>query len=800
MKKILVLIAIVFAAMQLTAANVDLVSAQQSAQRFLMSQTAKGRFMTSAPTVKWTHEVKTSSNATLAAYYFVNIDCGYVIVSGDDRAKTVLAYGDGSLSSLNDLPEAVQYFLDIYQKQMEYLQAHPGLVVKKIANTRGVSVEPMLQTAWAQDKPYNKQCPKVGNNNYCKVGCTAVALAQVMRFWEYPTTSPALPAYKCEDSGINVSALPEYTFDWDNMYDTYYGVDLDRLPQVNEDAIAYLMRYVGQAEHVDYNTDKTGTRNPEILTAINTFGFDEGANIVKKCDSPDTQEELSQGAYTEEEYYNDEEWAEAIQAELRAGRPLIYCAYDMSSDSTGLGGHAFNVDGYNAETDMYHVNFGMNPSLNTYYALNAFSTDGWMIVYDFWPIFFGGVQPPGLSTDPRILVSTQDVAMECYAGETATDTITVNGQYLTEGISVALNDENDVFSINVTSIALEDAGNASIVVTYAPQAVGTHTATITLSSEGAAEKVVHLVGTATSAPLVVYDPVMLPADESKITATSFRADWTDQTVPENVASYTLEVKEKPGAGGVLVDVDWSTASGNAEDYLPEGWTVGDYSIFFDEGGIAITSDSYIKTDVLDLAGCDKVTIVMRAKNYSPWFNSTITVKTSIDQKYLELTSDYTDYTIVLNCAENDQVEFFANAYYPTIQAIKIYAGEVTAPQMRATEEGDASSRIITGITDKFYTVNGLTANGTFRYKVKAVYNDGTESAWSNVEEVTLVGPAYSIGDVNHDGHVNITDVTSLIDYLLGDITAAPAEADVNGEGGVTITDMTALIDLLLGSN
>jgi hypothetical protein len=365
---------------------------------------------------------------------------------------------------------------------------------------------------------------------------------------------------------------------------------------------------------------------------------------------------------------------------------------------------------------------------------------------------------------------------------------------------VALNDENGVFSINVTSIALDDAGNASIVVTYAPQAVGTHTATITLSSEGAADKVVHLVGTATSAPLVVYDPVMLPADESKITATSFRADWTDQTVPENVASYTLEVKEKPGAGGVLVDVDWSTASGNAEDYLPEGWTVGDYSIFFDEGGIAITSESYIKTDVLDLAGCDKVTIVMRAKNYSPWFNSTITVKTSIDQKYLELTSDYTDYTIVLNCAENDQVEFYANAYYPTIQAIKIYAGEVTAPQMRATEEGDASSRIITGITDKFYTVNDLNANGTFRYKVKAVYNDGTESAWSNVEEVTLVGPAYSIGDVNHDGNVNITDVTALIDYLLGDITAAPAEADVNGEGGVTITDMTALIDLLLGSN
>ena len=63
MKKILVLIAIVFAAMQLTAATVDLATAQQSAQRFLMGKAVNGRFMTSAPAVKWTHEVKNSSNA-----------------------------------------------------------------------------------------------------------------------------------------------------------------------------------------------------------------------------------------------------------------------------------------------------------------------------------------------------------------------------------------------------------------------------------------------------------------------------------------------------------------------------------------------------------------------------------------------------------------------------------------------------------------------------------------------------------------------------------------------------------------
>ena len=58
-------------------------------------------------------------------------------------------------------------------------------------------------------------------------------------------------------------------------------------------------------------------------------------------------------------------------------------------------------------------------------------------------------------------------------------------------------------------------------MTYAPQAVGTHNATITLSSEGAADKVITLKGVATNAPLVVYDPVMLPAAENYITLTSF---------------------------------------------------------------------------------------------------------------------------------------------------------------------------------------------------------------------------------------------------------------------------------------
>ena len=149
-KKILLFAALVLASLQLTAANVDLATAQQSAQRFLMSQTAKGRFMSSAPTIKWTHEVRNSSDLTKVAFYIVNTDNGYVIVSGDDRGREVLAYSDSPLETLNDLPEAVEYFLDIYQKQIEYLQAHPGLMVQKPINRGGISVPALLTSAWSQ--------------------------------------------------------------------------------------------------------------------------------------------------------------------------------------------------------------------------------------------------------------------------------------------------------------------------------------------------------------------------------------------------------------------------------------------------------------------------------------------------------------------------------------------------------------------------------------------------------------------------------------------------------------------------
>ena len=58
------------------------------------------------------------------------------------------------------------------------------------------------------------------------------------------------------------------------------------------------------------------------------------------------------------------------------------------------------------------------------------------------------------------------------------------------------------------------------------------------------------------------------------------------------------------------------------------------------------------------------------------------------------------------------------------------------------------------------------------------------------------------GDVTGDGIINVEDVTTLIDYLLGATSGSFTEgnADVNGNGIINVEDVTSLIDLLLGGN
>ena len=60
-------------------------------------------------------------------------------------------------------------------------------------------------------------------------------------------------------------------------------------------------------------------------------------------------------------------------------------------------------------------------------------------------------------------------------------------------------------------------------------------------------------------------------------------------------------------------------------------------------------------------------------------------------------------------------------------------------------------------------------------------------------------PDFIKGDVNRDGKVNVSDVTALINMILGVITKDEETADVNKDGKINVSDVTALVNIILGT-
>ena len=417
----------------------------------------------------------------------------------------------------------------------------------------------------------------------------------------------------------------------------------------------------------------------------------------------------------------------------------------------------------------------------------------------------------GSATNPVISVSTNNLDLgDVMLTTTGTATFNVMGGALTGDVTLTLNDANGVFAVSPTVISAAEASTGmAVTVTLEPTALQNYSGTVTLSSPGAQDVVVNLTG---RGALLTYSPVMEPADYNYVHLTQFRADWTDMTPAENVASYTLEVSLKPVIE-LLETADFSNVpdaltedgqglidiSDSYQDYLPYGWTGTSYLGAYNNA-LLLAYEGTIKSPTYDLTGYGKITAVVKVASYY-YSNSSITVSTSVDSKELTLDNSMSEYVVVLDCADADAVILTSVENYTSVKMVTIYAGDLTALDLTSPfETGDDTYRLITGITGKSYVVRDLMAGGNFVYKVKAQYIDGTESTWSNKQEVYLIEnmPPHVVGDVNHDGSVSIADVTALIDYLLGGgADYCTICADVNGDDNVSIADVTALIDILL---
>ncbi len=792
MRKLFLLVTLLMTVIQVSAADVSLATAQAKAVNYLQNM-AKDKRLAALPAngVKLLHIESNSTRAAQAVYYIFNSDRGFVIVSGDDRAQTILAHGDRPLD-LKRMPDNMKFWLGTYKKQLEYLQAHPGLAVdqpKLSINLNAGKVEPLLTAEWDQSAPYYNHCPTY-NGSLCLTGCPATSLSMVFYYWKYPTDpTPEVEGYTNSSYGFQVEPLPSITFDWDNMLDKYTG----SYTTAQADAVAWLMRYVGQEEQMDYTPSASGAMGEDILRAVKFFGYDEEmAHLEYKTRTDDYGTDTAT-------YYNDDEWAALLQNELYEGRPVVYCGYDYSS-WYGWSGHAFNVDGYNPSDNTYHVNWGWSGDGNGDFVLNAFSSGG--MTFDIEQQMIMGIQPPVLG--PGIKVNTSKLDMNAYVEKTATATFTVKGNELTSAITLSLNDESGMFTMDASSVAVseQEAGKV-ITVTYAPTTSGTHTATITLSNPGAEDKTITLNGTAV---LETYVPYMLPADEAAINLTQFRADWTDETPAKNVDSYTLEVSTRP-AVELLDSIDGGKYPGSYEDItLTAPWSGN--SVHGGHGAVYFSNysyDGYIAYTVPE--GYTNEVFTMQITTVAGSYGSgDLTVGSNQTASVSHQFNSSETYNWVVTASEGEKITITStdNYFSPDMAMIKVYVGDVNElNSLRAiNEEGDANYRLITGITDKSYTVKNLAEAGTFFYKVKALYSDGTQGRWSNSQRVTLFenGHGYEVGDVDHDGSVNISDVTALIDGLLGGNVACEICADVDGDGQIAIADVTTLIDRLLAGN
>lgn len=285
------------------------------------------------------------------AFYVFNAKDGdgFVIVSGDDRTTEILGYSEHGNLDTDSLPENLRWWLDDYARQIEALGT--SLVpIRRNANTLpSEPIAPLIKSAWNQNEPYNYMCPdgnyidydEPGYNteNRCITGCVATVMAQVMYYWKWPETCPALDSYKL--GPYTIKALPATTFKWDKMKNTYEW----RETGSSAYAVAELMRYCGQAVQMDYSPNGSGTGlSPSVLASV--FQYSPTCHEIRRNS------------------YSTSRWESVIYDELAAKRPVLYSGMNANDE-----GHQFIVDGYDGN-GFFHFNWGWGGLSDNFYVLS----------------------------------------------------------------------------------------------------------------------------------------------------------------------------------------------------------------------------------------------------------------------------------------------------------------------------------------------------------------------------------------------------------------------------------------------
>lgn len=277
-------------------------------------------------------------------YVFENGGHGYVVVSADDCAVPLLGYSDSESFDEKQMSPQLRWWLDFYAAEIE--QASRGAMQASTYSTGSVrpdraAIEPLVATRWDQSAPYNDDCPMYEGSRSV-TGCVATAMAQTMKYHNWPKTGKGENSYSWNNSTLSLD-FSTITFDWDNMADTYSSSST----AAQNKAVAELMYACGVSVNMDYTSSESGAASVYIAPALyNYFGYSPAMVQPQRA------------------FYGEMDWENIVYDQLAQGMPVLY------GGQSNEGGHQFVCDGYSSD-GYFHFNWGWSGTSDGYYLLSA---------------------------------------------------------------------------------------------------------------------------------------------------------------------------------------------------------------------------------------------------------------------------------------------------------------------------------------------------------------------------------------------------------------------------------------------
>lgn len=343
------------------AKNVDVITAEKIAKFVLTGTDAQTRTNEIDVSLIWTGEdMCTRTNDSPAYYVFNKVGGnGFVIVSGDDIIKPILAYSYVNSFHVENMPDNLRAWMAYYREQINWAREENIVSdeetiwawerLRDEIDSAKNSEEVLIETAlWDQTAPYNLLCPTI-NGTQAPTGCVATALAIVMKYNRWPDQGSGMTfQYTTKQYKQTLSATYNIVYDWDNMLNKY---EKGNYSTEQAEAVSQLMYHCGVFSEMDYTPRSSGALT---LTAMG------GMVRYMKYDKSMTLQSR--------EWYTEAEWNSLLKKKLDAGRLIIYGGSNNKEE-----GHQFVLDGY--KQNDYHVNWGWGGTANGYYSLSALDPD-----------------------------------------------------------------------------------------------------------------------------------------------------------------------------------------------------------------------------------------------------------------------------------------------------------------------------------------------------------------------------------------------------------------------------------------